>query len=185
MDLRLIFLRAINATLLPPELIRLLKLIAQPRRAQVLPQIRQPLLERQQRALHAAVVTRDTQIHELRQALAQRVAAEPISAASGATEETAALRQLVSERDRRLASETRRRATLEARLEAAQDTTVRERMARLQAERISQALREELDAIEASLVATCIAQPCGNSSEPLLNFNSPSQCNSVKPVCPP
>jgi hypothetical protein len=122
-------------------------------------------LERQQRALHGAVVTRDTQIHELRQALAQRVAAEPISAASGATEETAALRQLVSERDRRLASETRRRATMEARLEAAQDTAVRERTARVQAERISQALREELDAIEASLVATYIAQPCDKPPE--------------------
>jgi len=125
-------------------------------------------LERQQRALHTAVVTRDAQIHELRQALAQRVAAEPISDASGVTEESAALRQLVSERERRLASETRRRATLEARLEAAQDTMVRERTARLQAERIAQALREELDAIEASLVASCIAQPCDRQSEPRL-----------------
>jgi hypothetical protein len=125
-------------------------------------------LERQQRALHAAVVTRDTQIHELRQALAQRVAAEPITAASG-TEESAALRQLVSERDRRLASETRRRATLEARLEAAQDTAIRERTARQQAERIAQALREELDAIEASLVASCVARPCDKPSEPPLD----------------
>ncbi len=126
-------------------------------------------LERQQRALHAAVVARDTQIHELRQALAQRVAAEPLSATSGATEESAALRQLVSERERRLASETRRRATLEARLEAAQDIAVRERTARLQAERTSEALREELDAIEASLIASCVAPPCDKPSEPRLD----------------
>jgi hypothetical protein len=126
-------------------------------------------LERQQRALHAAIVTRDTQIHELRQALARSVAAEPISAASGATDENAALRQLVVERERRLASETRRRATLEARLQVMQDTVVRERTTRLQAERVAQALREELDAIEASLVASCIAQPCDKPPDPRLD----------------
>ena len=67
-------------------------------------------VERQQQALHEAVVSRDTQIRELRQALG-----------SGSTKlcrTTAALRDLVGDRERRLAAEGRRRAALQDRLAA-------------------------------------------------------------------
>jgi hypothetical protein len=103
-------------------------------------------IERQQLALHEAVVTRDTQIRDLRQALAQRIATEPLS------EDGAALRGLIGDLERRLAAETRRRTAVEDRLVAAQTELGRERAARIRAERHGDAARQELDAIEASLL---------------------------------
>jgi hypothetical protein len=103
-------------------------------------------IERQQLALHEAVVSRDTQIRDLRQALAQRIVSEPLS------EESAALRGLIGDLERRLAAETRRRTAVEDRLTAAQAELGRERAARMQAERQGDAARQELDAAEASLL---------------------------------
>jgi hypothetical protein len=109
-------------------------------------------LERQQQALHEAVVTRDARIRDLNQAMALKITAEPLTDPSGTAEESAVLRQVMADLERRLASETRRRAAAESRVAAAQASTTRERAARLKAERDGEMLRGELDAIEAALV---------------------------------
>jgi hypothetical protein len=102
-------------------------------------------LERQQQALHEAVVSRDMQIQELRQALAQRIT-------DGRPEDSAALRDLIGDLERRLAAEARRRAALEDRLGVAQAEAGRERSARIKTEQVADRMRQELDAIEASLI---------------------------------
>ncbi len=106
-------------------------------------------LERQQVALRDAVVTRDACILELRQALAQRIAAEP----SVTGDDSAMLRQLVADLERRLANETRRGTVLGERLTAARTAIAEERAARILAERDGGALRRELDIVEASMLA--------------------------------
>ena len=126
-------------------------------------------LDRQQLALHEAVTARDAQIQELRKALAQKIAAEPSSHLPCAAEESAVLRQLVAELERRLASETRCRAAAHHRLTAAQAVIAQERSARINAERDCNALRGELDAIEASLVPASDESPCDTRQEPRLN----------------
>ncbi|HEY0185787.1 MAG TPA: DUF2325 domain-containing protein, partial [Rhodopila sp.] len=108
----------------------------------------QAKLERQQQALHDAVVNRDTQIRQLRQALADRIVSEAPSAVPADSE---ALLGLVADRERRLAVEGRRRVTLEERLAAMQAERDAERAARLAAERACEALHRELDAVETSL----------------------------------
>lgn len=108
-------------------------------------------LARQQQALHEAIVTRDARIQSLTQALAGKIASEPAADPSHATEVNVALRQVVSDLERRLAGETRRRAASDARLAGVQASLEQERAARLKAEREAAALREELDAVEASL----------------------------------
>ncbi|WP_428535675.1 DUF2325 domain-containing protein [Rhodopila sp.] len=107
-------------------------------------------LGRQQQALHDAVVTRDEQIRQLRQALTERI----VSAAGTdvPTDETA-LQGLIADAGRRLAVETRRRIALQERLSAMQAERDGERAGRVAAERIGAALRQEVDAIEASLAA--------------------------------
>jgi hypothetical protein len=70
-------------------------------------------LRRQQEALHQAVVTRDASIRDLRQSLRRRLAEEAPVATSN---ETAALRALVTDLDKRLAAENHRRAAVETRL---------------------------------------------------------------------
>jgi len=102
-------------------------------------------LERQQQALHEAIVTRDGQIKELRQALAERITA-------GKPEDSGALRDLIGDLERRVTSEARRRGALEDRLDAARTDAARERAARIKAERDADTMRQELDAIEASLI---------------------------------
>ncbi|MEJ0015525.1 MAG: DUF2325 domain-containing protein [Acetobacteraceae bacterium] len=137
----------------------------------------QARLDRQQAAFREAVVTRDACIQELRQALARRLAAEPPvsggnsggdhaggAAAGGATGggaaaganpggDTAMLRQLTAELERRLGVETRRGAVLGERLTSARAAVTQERSARADAEREAGALRRELDVVEASLLA--------------------------------
>jgi hypothetical protein len=103
-------------------------------------------LERQQQALHEAVVSRDAQIRELRQALTQRIVSEALP------EDSSALRDLIVDLERRLVAETRRRTAAEDRLSVAQAEAVRERSGRVKAERDGDAARRELDAIEASLL---------------------------------
>jgi hypothetical protein len=123
-------------------------------------------LERQQLALHQAVVTRDLQISELRQALAQRIVSEPSVNLSG---ETAALRGLVTDLERRLAAGARRATALDDRLVAAQASIERERSARLAAERDCDALRRELEGIEATLLSECPGETHDGLPEPRLD----------------
>jgi Uncharacterized protein conserved in bacteria (DUF2325) len=106
-------------------------------------------MERQQVALRDAVVTRDARIQELRDALTQRIAAEP----SATGEDSALLRQLVADLERRLAGETRRGTALAEKLAAATTVLGEERSVRAKAEREAEALRRELDAVAASLLA--------------------------------
>ncbi len=106
-------------------------------------------VERQQVALRDAVVARDARIQELRAALTQRIAAEP----SGAGEDSAVLRQLVVDLERRLVGEIRRNAALVEKLAAATAVCAEDRSARAKAEREAEALRRELDTIGASLLA--------------------------------
>jgi hypothetical protein len=108
-------------------------------------------LDRQQAALRDAVVTRDACIRELRQALAQRIASEqPVVG-----DDSAMLRQLVADLERRLAGEARRSSALEERLSATKAVIAEERSARAKAERDCSALRSELSIIEASVLAGC------------------------------
>ena len=114
-------------------------------------------LDRQQQALHQAVVTRDTQINQLRQALADRIVT---NAGASAPADQTALHSLVADRERRLAVEARRRTILEERLLAMQAERDTERAARVASERACAALRRELDAVEASLATPPEDFPC-------------------------
>jgi Uncharacterized protein conserved in bacteria (DUF2325) len=105
-------------------------------------------LRRQQEALHQAVVTRDASIRDLRQSLRQRLTEE---APAVAGDESAALRALVSDLEKRLAVETRRRMAVEARLTDTRDDLARERAARGALESEATSLRSELVAVEADL----------------------------------
>ena len=113
-------------------------------------------LERQQLALHQAVVTRDGQIAELRQALASRVVN---GAQEALSENDAALRALMVDLDHRLGVEARRRGAMEDRLAAAQADLARERAALARAERDAGAMRGELDLLERSLAADATDAP--------------------------
>jgi hypothetical protein len=122
-------------------------------------------LERQQLALHEAVVTRDARIRELREVVARTIAAEPMAGPAGASEDNAMFRQLVGDLERRLASETRRRTVSDARLADVQAVLTRERSDRAKTERACETLRQELDAIDASLIAIAAGQTSGTASE--------------------
>lgn len=111
-------------------------------------------LERQQTGLRDSIVSRDAEIRRLRQALASRIAAEETESAHAADEETASLRQLVADLERRLGAETRRRAALEQRLSSAERALDQERRDRLNIENENRALRRELSVVEAAI------QPC-------------------------
>lgn len=121
-------------------------------------------LERQQVAFRDAVVTRDARIQELRDALARRIAAEP----SVAGEDSAVLRQLVADLERRLVGETRHNAAVAEKLAAATSVLAAERSTRVKAEREAEALRHELDAIAASLLAMAEEDAVAMTSEPRL-----------------
>jgi hypothetical protein len=117
-------------------------------------------LDRQQAAFREAVVTRDTAIQELRQALSQQVA----SGLSAPGENSAMLRQLVADLERRLASEARRSAVLTDRLAHATAATLAERAARVTSERENCILRRELEVTEASLHAGCCDSAAGTGT---------------------
>ena len=105
-------------------------------------------LRRQQEALHQAVVTRDASIRDLRQSLCQRLTDEAPVAAG---DETAALRALAADLEKRLAAESRRRMAVEARGAETRDDLARERAARGALEAEATSLRAELAAVEADL----------------------------------
>jgi uncharacterized protein DUF2325 len=113
-------------------------------------------VERQQLALHQAVVTRDRQIAELRQALGQRIV-------SGAQEPPAqgeaGLRALVVNLEHRLEIEARRRNAVEGRLATALAELARERAARVRADRDARAIRGELDLMEQSFATGITSGP--------------------------
>jgi hypothetical protein len=115
-------------------------------------------VERQQQTLQQALISRDGQIKQLRQALVQRIGggSQPDPSQDGA-----ALRDLIGDLERRLAAEAGRRVALEDRLSAAQCEAARECSARIKAERDADAMRQELDAIEASLVPSCQGDTAG------------------------
>ena len=110
----------------------------------------QEKLQRQQHALHEAVVARNQRIQALSDALTQKIAADPM------TGDSAVLHRLVADLERRLVSETRRRATAETRLTAAQADAAAERAARVAAKQDNASLRRDLDAL--------IGRPCETDS---------------------
>jgi hypothetical protein len=116
-------------------------------------------LARQQAALREAVVTRDAKIRDLQEALTRQITASPDADPPGGADETIVLRQLVSDLERRLASEARRRAASEAQLTVARADAARDRAARAAAERDIITLRNEINAIETSLIQTTSGQP--------------------------
>jgi hypothetical protein len=126
----------------------------------------QAKLDRQQQALHEGVVTRDAQIKELRQALAQRITD---TAVVDMPQDSAALRDLIGDLERRLTAEAGRRAALQDRLDAARTEAARERSARVQAEGDAETMRQELDAIEASLSPASGGEASGTPPEVRLN----------------
>lgn len=106
-------------------------------------------IERQQQALHGAIVTRDRQIEELRQALTERIVSRAFDSVGP---DQTALHGLVADREQRLASETRRRIAAEDRLAIACKERDVERSRRMAAENACEALRNELLAAEAAVV---------------------------------
>ncbi len=107
-------------------------------------------LEQLQQALHEAIVTRDAQINRLRAALTDQRAP---AASEPHTDQAGTLHDL----ERRLAAETLRRCHLEEKLAATQATAGEERSARQAAERTVLALRDELEAMAATLPAGAAA----------------------------
>lgn len=105
-------------------------------------------LQRQQQALHQAVVSRDAQIRDLRQALTQHIVQ---GAAEGRAADGDALRGLIGDLERRLSADSRRRAAVEERLAAAQAALAQEHAVRLAAEAERDAMRRELAAVETAL----------------------------------
>jgi hypothetical protein len=123
-------------------------------------------LDRQQNALHEAVVTRDAQIADLRRALTHRIMTESSNATM---EEGAALRDLVGALERRVAHEAGRRASMDEKIAMARAELFRERAARVAAEQDRDALRRELDAIEAAWSPGCSDQPGATGQPPWLD----------------
>jgi hypothetical protein len=110
-------------------------------------------LDRQQAALRDAVVSRDAQIRDLRRALAQHITTEQ----PAADQDDAMLRRLIAELERRLTGATRYGTVLQERLAAANAAIAEERSARAKLERDCSALRRELDLLETTVLAGCIA----------------------------
>jgi hypothetical protein len=111
-------------------------------------------LRRQQEALHQAVVTRDANIQDLRDALRQRLREEP-----PADDGAAALRALVADLEQRIALESRRRMAVEARIHESRDAFTREREAGAALATEVAALRAELHALDADLRPDAAACP--------------------------
>jgi len=110
--------------------------------------------QRQQDQLRDGIASRDTRIRDLSALLARKVAeAANTASAEDAASEQATLTRLVGELERRLTAEGNRRANLERRAERLADELRQEREQRGAAAQRERALREELEAIEATLAA--------------------------------
>jgi hypothetical protein len=115
-------------------------------------------LRRQEAHLREGLSSRDTKIRDLNELLVRRIADQASSDSSPATSsEQAALNGLITELERRLDTESARRATIETRLEGLANEARRDREGRLAAETREAVLREELDALEASVAAPASA----------------------------
>jgi hypothetical protein len=112
----------------------------------------QAKLRRQQDQLREGFTSRETTIRELNSLLARRIA--NASGNEGPTDgisDQATLVKLVADLERRLTSEAKRRTALEHRLERSAEELRLEHVRRMDAERREGALREEFEAVEASL----------------------------------
>jgi len=109
-------------------------------------------LARQQAQLRDAIVTRDAQIRQLRDALAARIAVDQSTSTTIVADET--LRHLVADLERRLGAETSRRLAVERRLADSQARAEEARSAQTAAEQEAARLQDELHALEAGLDVT-------------------------------
>ena len=109
-------------------------------------------LGRQQARLQEDITSRDAKIRDLSASLARRIADEAKDSPPGdSAGEAPSLTKLIGDLDHRLRSEANRRSGLEERLGRVTDELSRERARGNAAESRERALREELDAVEASL----------------------------------
>jgi Uncharacterized protein conserved in bacteria (DUF2325) len=108
-------------------------------------------LDRQQAAFRVAVTERDETLRELRQALTDQILSQQARADIVSDDRTAALHGLVADLEKRLATETRRRLATDDRLAKLRIECDRERDLRVTAERQTQELTVELEAVEAAL----------------------------------
>jgi hypothetical protein len=109
-------------------------------------------VEKQQATLREAIVTRDTTIRRLNEALAEKIAQERSACLSTHPQEHAneitALRELVAALQKRLATEVRRRERAEQRHELVHTALSEAHTALLDAHACTQQLQEELAAAE-------------------------------------
>ena len=110
-------------------------------------------LARQQTQLRDAILSRDTTIAELREALLARLAEPQQPAANGRADQTRALESCAAELERRLAASLRRQEGLERRLEQARRDLAQQQAQRIAAEQAQRHLDAELRAVEAELLA--------------------------------
>jgi hypothetical protein len=109
---------------------------------------------RQQQQLRDAVVSRETTIRELRRALEEQVLRDGHGAATRSTDPDSTIwTDLVADLKRRLATAASRCQRLETKLEELRCDLVAERNARAESDRQNRELRQEIEAIEASLSA--------------------------------
>jgi hypothetical protein len=128
---------------------------------------------RQQDHLRDTLSSRDERIRALSELLAHRIAGQPAGALSddGRADDRAddqadepALTALVATLERRLRAESNRRAALEERLAHSNQSLGRERRQRETLERREQALSEELQAVEAQLLAPAGEEAAASAS---------------------
>jgi hypothetical protein len=112
-------------------------------------------LKRQEAQLREGLSSRDASIRNLNRLLARRIAEQHIDPGSSSTSsELITVTKLVADLELRLGSEARRRGSLETRLARLTDDARQDREARVAVEARERTLREELEAIESSLVAS-------------------------------
>jgi Uncharacterized protein conserved in bacteria (DUF2325) len=116
---------------------------------------------RQQRQLRDAVVSREATIRELRRALEEQILRDRHDGAKHSTDQDSTIwSDLVADLKRRLATAASRCKRLETKLEEFRSALVAERDARAERDRKNQELRQEIEAIEATLSAI------GDANEP-------------------
>lgn len=118
----------------------------------------QEKLHRQETQLREGITARDAKIRDLNLILARRISDDTEAGQSNICPvENTALTKLVADLERRLSAESRRRSSVEVRLERLAEDARRDREARAAADAREAALREELDALEASITAPASA----------------------------
>jgi hypothetical protein len=116
---------------------------------------------RQQQQLRDAVVSRETTIRELRQALEEQILRDGSGVATPSTDQDSTIwTDLVADLERRLATAASRCERLEVKLEELRSVLFAECDARAESDRQNRKLRQEIEAIEANLAAG------GDTSEP-------------------